>query len=612
MKTAFPGLITIAMTSAMAIPVESLATDYFARGNTINLSDLPAGNARSQLNNLPEPARQRALRWLQSFDFPAKDLEHLTFDPDGSVLYVDSHTIDEAPPLTDSGSALDIPANMTFKLHSKPDAAHTIYIDVNGHLLQDTAWNAASGVTTYNARAYSTDSDFNNFSQTELTNIQEIWHRIAEDFAPFDVNVTTEEPAVFDSQTGRILITSKTDANGQAMPHDTAGGVAYVGVWGASYYNYYSPALVYYDNLGGGFPPYVAEAASHEMGHNLGLSHDGTSGVGYYTGHGSGYSSWAPIMGVGYYQNVTQWSKGEYADANNKQDDLAIIANHLSYRSDDHGGISTPLQIEADGSVFVTTPQNNDPTNPDYSNKGIIANANDVDSFMFQAGAGLMTLNIEPAWAAYYRDSRRGANLDIVARLFNSNGNLITESQPVDETSAQISVELPAADSYMLSIAGDANNTIAYSNYGSGGQYFISGQVPVYDGSNDSGTGGDNGGNQPDPVYPPADPISIGATDKADGSAFISWIGDANADNYEIEREGQNKRNKWNGSTIVNVVTDTSYTDNAGAGTFRYRIRGTNSLYQSDFSSWMEVTITDANSSNDGGGNTSCKGKKCR
>ena len=28
----------------------------------------------------------------------------------------------------------------------------------------------------------------------------------------------------------------------------------------------------------------------------------------YYKGHGG----WAPIMGVGYYKAVVQWSKGEY------------------------------------------------------------------------------------------------------------------------------------------------------------------------------------------------------------------------------------------------------------------------------------------------------------
>ena len=54
----------------------------------------------------------------------------------------------------------------------------------------------------------------------------------------------------------------------------------------------------------------VAEASSHEVGHSLGLSHDGTSSTSYYTGHGNGETDWAPLMGVGYYANVTTWDRG--------------------------------------------------------------------------------------------------------------------------------------------------------------------------------------------------------------------------------------------------------------------------------------------------------------
>ena len=60
----------------------------------------------------------------------------------------------------------------------------------------------------------------------------------------------------------------------------------------------------------------------HEIGHTLGLYHSGqTTGVEYYAGH----SDWAPIMGVGYGKSLTQWSKGEYPNANQPQDDIAII-----------------------------------------------------------------------------------------------------------------------------------------------------------------------------------------------------------------------------------------------------------------------------------------------
>jgi hypothetical protein len=37
---------------------------------------------------------------------------------------------------------------------------------------------------------------------------------------------------------------------------------------------------------------YMWEAASHEIGHNMGLYHDGDQSTPYYEGHGI----WAPIM----------------------------------------------------------------------------------------------------------------------------------------------------------------------------------------------------------------------------------------------------------------------------------------------------------------------------
>ena len=61
----------------------------------------------------------------------------------------------------------------------------------------------------------------------------------------------------------------------------------------------------------------------------------------YYSGQGN----WAPIMGVGYYKPISQWSKGEYSGANNTEDDLTIITqNGLSYRADDFGNTIATAQ----------------------------------------------------------------------------------------------------------------------------------------------------------------------------------------------------------------------------------------------------------------------------
>ncbi|RPH96961.1 MAG: hypothetical protein EHM68_09970, partial [Lysobacterales bacterium] len=385
----------------MAQSDQGQASRWFGLGQPANISDLPPGQLKRRLESLPPQASARALRWLQDIEFPGTDLELLRVDDQGGVYFEDTFRPD--PELAQQGAsagafveaAPQTTLDDAFTLHSKPGAPNVVYIDFDGHVIIGTAWNAGAAATYY-ARPYDLDGNPSTFNATERTRIVDIWHRVAEDLAPYNIDVTTEAPASFGRYTGRILVTHHQDQTGAAMPHPTAGGVAYVGVFGLSnYHTYYSPALVYYSNLGGGVETYVAEASSHEFGHNLGLSHDGTNaGAAYYTGHGSGLVSWAPIMGVGYYNNVTQWSRGEYLDANNPQDDLALIGGLLGARADDHGntiGSGTALLVGGDGNVISSNPEL-DPHNELPENKGVIHSAADVDVFTFTAGAGPLSL----------------------------------------------------------------------------------------------------------------------------------------------------------------------------------------------------------------------------
>jgi len=208
-----------------------------------------------------------------------------------------------APSLTASGSLA--PLDQTFTLHSRPGSKRTIYLNFKGATLTNTAWNTSTS-PTITALPFDTDGVPYSFSTAELERIQYIWQRVAEDFAPFDVDVTPEVPSsdrLTRSSTSddiygtTVLITKRT------FYECSCGGVAYFGVFDNTS-DYYKTALVFYDMLGSGNEKYVAEAASHEAGHNVGLHHDGTSTQGYYTGHGSGATGWAPIMGVGYYQSL--------------------------------------------------------------------------------------------------------------------------------------------------------------------------------------------------------------------------------------------------------------------------------------------------------------------
>jgi len=158
-----------------------------------------------------------------------------------------------------------------------------MYLDFDGHNLQNTAWNVGRAnvlvALPFDPSRNDNPVTVANFSQSEMNRIAEIWHRIAADYAAFDIDVTTEEPDVFTNTTGRILFTHDIDANGNSMPWQNATGAAYVDVFGLSdYATFHSPALVYYTNLYTyvqGYAPPAAESASHEFGHQLGLSHDG-------------------------------------------------------------------------------------------------------------------------------------------------------------------------------------------------------------------------------------------------------------------------------------------------------------------------------------------------
>ncbi|HXJ55752.1 MAG TPA: M12 family metallo-peptidase, partial [Verrucomicrobiae bacterium] len=322
---------------------------------------------------------------------------------------------------------------------------------------------------------------FATFNDAEQLAIKRVWQRVAEDFAPFDIDVTTERPASFGTRTAHALITRNTDANGAPNPSSTAGGVAYISVFGESGYSKRRPAWIFYNNLGNS-DSVIAGAISHEIGHNLGLSHDGaTNGTEYYRGHGSGDISWSPIMGSSSSRNVTQWSKGEYYQANNTEDDLAIIAARISYRTDDHGDTAAtarPLVISGGTNIVSTTPEL-DPGNASPANKGILERNTDVDVFSFTTGNGPAKLMVNP-WIT--PTGARGGNLDLLIELRDANGSTVATNNPGDETTAQIQKTLAPGTYYLWirnSGAGAPLNPVptGYTAYGSIGQYFISGFI---------------------------------------------------------------------------------------------------------------------------------------
>lgn len=414
-----------------------------------------------------------------------------------------------------AGSANLIPLTDVFLLHSRPSATKTIFLDFDGFTAVGTSWNRSSNITTIVSPAYDPAGNGPGFTNGELADIRDVWHRVAADFSPFDVNVTTEDPGEGDlvNEGGtdvrwgiRVVMTLVDFSN------SGAGGFAYINSFGWNYESVGAtdtPCYVF-NNLS--FT--VATAVTHEVGHSLGLSHDGTTAANpiqpnaeYYNGHGTGENSWGPIMGVGgYYRNVTTWDDGTYLGANNGSananyrsgpSDLDVITtqNGFGYVSDDHSNVltgATPL-------VGASLPGGRQ----SISSFGTISETNDFDYFRFQTGSGPIDITIDPyvneLWTSdgnggFVRSledsfldatnwsNNQGSNLDVEATIYDSAGIIVAVANQIGLRASFTNLVL-SVGTYYLRVDGvgfgtpQADPPTGYSQYASLGQYQITGTI---------------------------------------------------------------------------------------------------------------------------------------
>jgi len=105
-------------------------------------------------------------------------------------------------------------------------------------------------------------------------------------------------------------------------------------------------------------------------------------------------------------------------------------------------------------------------------------------------------------------------------------------------------------------------------------------------------------------------PTGVAAADNQNGTASIGWgYTDESASSFKIERRKLNRRG-WGGATLVSTLPSSSlsYIDSSGKGTFAYRVNAANESGSTDWSAWVEVTVTD--STKGGGSGGGGKGKK--
>jgi hypothetical protein len=154
-----------------------------------------------------------------------------------------------------------------FRLHSRPASSKKIYLDFNGHLTEGTAWNNARRPSIWTP-PFSQDND-EYFSPEELQAIVAMWRAVAEDYAIFDVDVTTEEPPELANANANSdnlsAVRVAIGGNSQTWLGPNAGGVAFIGGFGSYKLQ---PCFVFPAQLGNGAAKPVWEAISHEGKNN--------------------------------------------------------------------------------------------------------------------------------------------------------------------------------------------------------------------------------------------------------------------------------------------------------------------------------------------------------
>src|SRR5262245_42662929 len=130
-------------------------------------------------------------------------------------------------------------------LDSKPDAPATLYLDFTGNFESDW-WNYddhGNPVHFHNVTtpAFDTDGNPASFSADEKALITQIWSRVAEDYAPFNINVSTDYYGSFnDRQALKVAV----GGDNTDWLHQDASGISAIGSFTNS-----APNVVFVFNL---------------------------------------------------------------------------------------------------------------------------------------------------------------------------------------------------------------------------------------------------------------------------------------------------------------------------------------------------------------------------
>src|SRR5688572_1321069 len=332
-------------------------------------------------------------------------------------------------------------------LNSYPGATAVIYLDFDGHSVSGTMWNV-NGAFTCNSSGL-TDAA-----------ITEVFNRVAEDYRPFNINVTTNQTKYNSAPANRRMRVVVTTSH--EWYSSSAGGVAYINsfTWGDNTPCFVFSALLTWNTKN------IAEAVSHEAGHTFGLRHQSYYNSScvkisdYHWGQGTGEIGWAPIMGAAYNQNMSLWNSGPNSlGCSVIQSDLNIITNATNgfgFRMDDHTDDYTTATV----STFDANGQ--------FTISGVVEKNDDNDLFKFVMPTfGRLQLNAIPYNVG---TGNSGSDLDLQVEIFDGSYASIGTYNPGNLLSSVIDTFISAGTYYMRI---DGKGNIYAPEYGSLGSYSL-------------------------------------------------------------------------------------------------------------------------------------------
>lgn len=347
------------------------------------------------------------------------------------------------------GEIPEVFRNTTPQLATDPAATRSLYLHFTGGTVDDRV-----------TEGFMLDS-YPEMNRTERAMIRDAWATAVEDFAPFQVNVTTVQPT--SGLTNSVYIGSRWPGR-----TDIASGVAL-----ANYADRNIPVYVFSDMIvqrdggpasGANFALQIGTTISHEAGHGYGLDHkselDANGNV--LREYSSGGDDWTPIMGANRSEDRTVWTQavidrasGElFVDhdddpstprvesdrigvaAGDQGNDIQVLTRELGRRPDDHG--ATPSTAFPLGRLV----------GPRLA-VGRIESVTDQDAFRFNL-ASPATVGI--------RLSVNDVAPNLPASLYLRSTNIAAPdvyfSNPADRLDAEMVVRLDAGD-YLAVVSAD-------------------------------------------------------------------------------------------------------------------------------------------------------------